>query len=78
MPNLRNFWIRTDVDNKMHPVATGPRKKDGGMYVTLSIRNKGRSEVALRIQCIAHENDMLEIRACNIKGDPVYTYATER
>lgn len=38
--NVRNFWIELDVDGKKTPIATGPVKKDGVFYLTVSMRNE--------------------------------------
>jgi len=39
--NVRNFWLTLDVDGKKTNVATGPRSRDGGFYLTILVREDG-------------------------------------
>lgn len=52
---IRNFWIHSDVDGKAHPLASGPRSKDGRMETTLYVRESGDSVRAVSISCFPTE-----------------------
>lgn len=39
--NVRNFWVRVNVDGKKTPVATGPRRRDGGFSCNIQMRSDG-------------------------------------
>jgi hypothetical protein len=39
--NVRNFWVEVSVDGKQEKVATGPRNKEGGIYITVLMRENG-------------------------------------
>ncbi len=47
----RNFWINAAVDGRETPLAGGPRSKDGGMDVLLTVREDGGISEAVRIVC---------------------------
>jgi len=46
---MRNFYMEGDVDGRKTPFTGGPKTKDGGMLVTMHMRNNGRSEPAVRV-----------------------------
>jgi hypothetical protein len=39
--NVRNFWVTMDVDGRKEAVATGPRRADGGIDITIKMRDGG-------------------------------------
>ena len=47
----RNYWINAEIDGRKTPLAGGPRGKDGGMDVTLLVREDGGISEAVRIAC---------------------------
>jgi hypothetical protein len=47
----RNFWIKAEIDGRETPLAGGPRSKDGGMDVTLLVREDGGISDGVRIAC---------------------------
>jgi hypothetical protein len=47
----RNFWIEAEIDGRETPLAGGPRSKDGGMDVLLTVREDGGISEAVRIVC---------------------------
>lgn len=51
MPRItRNFWIEADVDGRQSALEGGPRGKDGGIDLTINIREGGGiSKKALRV-----------------------------
>jgi hypothetical protein len=46
---MRNFWIEGEVDGRRTSLAGGPRSKDGGFELAVYVRDKGSSEVAVRL-----------------------------
>lgn len=55
--NVRNFWIEARIDGKKTPIATGPRRKDGGFSMTIYMRNEGGVETAVRVYGSARFGD---------------------
>ena len=51
----RNFWIDVIIDGKTTTLSGGPRTKDGGMEITLKMRDQGDRKTILKINC--YEND---------------------
>ena len=47
----RNFWVNAEIDGRETPLAGGPRSKDGGMDVLLTVREDGGISEAVRIVC---------------------------
>ena len=39
--NVRNFWIKANIDGYKNNVAFGPKRKDGGFEMTINQRDKG-------------------------------------
>lgn len=39
--NVRNFWLELDIGGKKQRVATGPRNKEDGFYLTILMRENG-------------------------------------
>lgn len=39
--NIRNFWIDAYIDGKATNLSGGPKNKDGGIVVTISMRDNG-------------------------------------
>ena len=60
--NVRNFWIELDVDGRSTPVATGPRRKDGGFSLTIRQRDDGDIVTPLHIVGVATDNGALVLR----------------
>jgi len=57
--NVRNFFIKVKVDGKQKTVATGPRGKDGGLYIRLYQRDNGEVTNPISIWC--HVNQKGEL-----------------
>lgn len=51
MRNVRNFWVKVNVDGKKTGFASGPRSADGGMTIRVLQRSNGRPSEALEIDC---------------------------
>lgn len=49
--NVRNFWIDVDIDGRETKLSGGPVAADGGMDVTLSVREGGAVSRALSLRC---------------------------
>lgn len=47
----RNFWIEAEIEGRNTSLAGGPRSKDGGMDVTLLVREDGGISDGVRITC---------------------------
>ena len=47
----RNFWIDAEIDGQKTQLAGGPRSKDGGMDVLLTVREDGGISDGVRITC---------------------------
>ncbi len=59
----RNFWISAAVDGRETPLAGGPRSKDGGMDVLLTVREDGGIREAVRITCWSNgEKNIVRVR----------------
>jgi hypothetical protein len=63
MPRVvRNFWIAARIDGRSNLACGGPRRKDGGLYLTVYQRNDGCIAAALKIICTACSDGTLRIR----------------
>ena len=62
MPRVtRNFWIDLQVDGRSSYIGTGPRNKDGGFKMMISVREEGDiSNKKINIEGIC-TNDRLKI-----------------
>lgn len=47
--NVRNFWIEADIDGRSTTLEGGPRSRDGGISVTLYIRERGEVSDAVTV-----------------------------
>ena len=70
--NVRNFWLNAEVDGRATDIATGPRRKDGGMYLNLYVRNEGDIERLLTIECTVDTLDPAKL-IVKLSGPPVFT-----
>jgi len=48
---VRNFWVEADIDGYNSTPAGGPRRKDGGMDITVYQREDGGIKTAVQIFC---------------------------
>ncbi len=67
----RNFWINAEVDGRKTPLAGGPRSKDGGMDVTLLVRDDGGISDGVRITCRS-DGGKNTIRVWGPDGEKLY------
>ena len=73
---VRNFWVEADVDGYETYVKGGPRRKDGGMDVTVYQREDGGIKTAIRIVCRAYGNTLKT--TVDVGGERVAELVTER
>lgn len=52
--NVRNFWCEVQVDGKTTPIAFGPQNKDGGLALTIKMRDNGESVTVATVRGIVH------------------------
>ena len=67
----RNFWINAAVDGRKTPLAGGPRSKDGGMEVLLTVREDGGISDVVRITCRS-DGGKNTIRVWGPDGEKLY------
>jgi hypothetical protein len=58
---VRNFWITADIDGHKNHLRGGPRNKDGGIDVTIKMRDEGEVIEALRIKGFANADGTLRL-----------------
>ena len=63
---VRNFWLEARVDGFKTDIGTGPKSKDGGMWVKIKRRLAGQVADGLDIECIAKSDG--KILHINIYG----------
>ena len=56
---MRNFWFEAKVDGRKHMLASGPRRKDGAMQISLYQRDNGESKLAVLLSCTVDRDGML-------------------
>lgn len=67
----RNFWIKAEIDGRKTPLAGGPSSKDGGMDVTLLVREDGGISDGVRIICRS-DGVKNTIVVCGPDGEKLY------
>ena len=67
----RNFWINAEIDGRETPLAGGPRSKDGGMDVLLTVRDDGGISDGVRITCRS-DGEKNVIRVWGPDGEKLY------
>ena len=73
---VRNFWVEADVDGYQTMLDGGPRRKDGGMDVTIYQRDDGCIKTAIRICCRAYGEKL--VTTVDVDGERVGKYETRR
>lgn len=75
--NVRNFWITLEVDGKKMPIATGPRKRNGGFEATIKMRSEGQIfEEDIKIQGIVR-NGLLTLNIYGADNEPIFSRTTK-
>lgn len=67
----RNFWIEAEVEGRKTSLAGGPRSKDGGMDILLTVREDGGISDAVRIVCRSN-GEKNTIMVCGPDGEKLY------
>jgi len=65
--NVRNFWIDANIDGRKERLTGGPRRKDGGFALEVSVRSEGDSQRALCI--VGRQTNDGELQICIWDGD---------
>lgn len=82
--NVRNFFVRTEVDGRKTVDASGPKSKDGGFETLVYIRDAGEAKLALRVQGFAAEDGTLRLQIIDetssraLPGGVLWDYETHR
>ena len=53
--NVRPSWIELEVEGKQTNVKTGPKSRNGNMYVTFYIREEGQIKKCMTVDFFANE-----------------------
>ena len=74
--SVRNFYIDARIDGRESHIKGGPARKDGGLSIILTQRDKGSIIEAFRIESIADGDTLRTIIWSN--GEFVAEFKTER
>lgn len=74
---VRNFYIKGTIDGRKTDMSGGPGRKDGGMVMHLTQRNKGEIERCASIECVADGDDLKTI-IYDKDGNAVFENITKR
>jgi hypothetical protein len=76
---VRNFYVVADVDGRSSQVTGGPIRKDGGMTISLTMRDNGAIRDVLTIYCQAHDDGGLVVEVVDdATRKTVVRYDSER
>ena len=75
--NVRNFWFDAYVDGRNTTLSSGPRSKDGGLFVTFSQRDHGRVRSVLAVRGDVAADGRLILSVFGPNGERI-TVETER
>lgn len=73
---LRNFWVEANIDGRETALEGGPRRKDGGMTVTVLQRKDGGKATAVKVNCWESNGELFS--RVEINGTVVDTFKTRR
>lgn len=76
--NVCNWWLVADIDGRRGALESGPRAKDGGIYVAISQRDDGEISNALTVIGTAREDGTLYLEVLDRNGKIVYSHDTQR
>lgn len=74
---VRNFYIRGNIDGRKTPVTGGSSRKDGGMRLLLTQRDKGEITNCLSIECVANGSELITTVFDSL-GNNIFSHKTER
>lgn len=77
--NVRNFWIKANIDGRNTALEGGPPAKDGGFDLTITQRSARGIDTALRVVGLVHaDGQVIEVQAFDARGFLVWSNMTER
>lgn len=71
--NVRNFWIKAEIDGREKTLGGGPVRKDGGFDLTVYMRREGEVIEPVTIIGRANEDGTLLLRV-QIQDSPIHSY----
>ena len=74
---VRNFYIKGNIDGRKAILSGGSSRKDGGMVLNLTQRNKGSIEKCATIECFA-DGDELKTIIYDRNGNAILENITKR
>jgi hypothetical protein len=76
---VRNFYVVADVDGRKTTLTGGPARKDGGMTIDLTMRDKGSIREVFTIYCQAYDDGGLVVEVVDAETrNTVLCYDSER
>lgn len=76
--NIRNFWIRLNIDGRQSVIESGPVSKNGGFSMEILMRDKKGITTPVRIVGQATEDGSLTLILGDADGKPFKTIQTKR
>ena len=73
---VRNFWVNGKVDGQRTEFGGGPRRKDGGFYLTIKQRDNGEIVTAAMIEGFVANGEL--VLMVDVKGQDMVRFVTER
>ena len=75
--NVRNFWLKSDIDGRQSRLTGGPRSKDGGFDLTVYVRDNSKVREALNILGRVYDGKV-HLTVQDSKGNVVFEQITDR
>lgn len=76
---VRNFYVVANVDGRATALTGGPARKDGGMTIDLTMRDKGSIREVFTIYCQAMSDGKLVVEVVDRETrNTVLRYDSER
>lgn len=75
--NVRNFWITADIDGRKSQIESGPIRRDGGIYLTIKMRDDGDVRNVLTVVGTAADDGALTLEIID-GGKVIHTIHTRR
>ena len=75
--SVRNFWLAARIDGRPSPLRGGPRGKDGGFELAITVRDGGTVAEALRVVGRVLSDGHLALEVCDPQGRTVHSLAVE-
>ena len=78
MGAIYNYYVEAHIDGRHTPLKAGPRGREGGIDVTIKMRDGGTITSPLRILGGASESGMLMLDVVDSYGNTIWSHETER